>query len=54
MPLSCQDCDRASWHHTIASFTDHGFVLVRDTTNRVGAVLTIPAEAWQIFASSLK
>ena len=31
---------------------DH--VLVRDTTNRDGAVLDIPADAWEHFAASLK
>jgi hypothetical protein len=31
-----------------------GRVLVRDTTNREGAVLDIPAEAWDRFTASLK
>ena len=31
-----------------------GVVLVRDTTNRTGDMLTISAKAWRIFASSLK
>ena len=30
-----------------------GAVLVRDTTNRAGAVLAVPAAAWQRFTSSL-
>ena len=30
-----------------------GVVLVRDTTNRAGAVLAIPAAAWERFTSSL-
>lgn len=30
-----------------------GVVLVRDTTNRAGAVLEVPAAAWQRFTSSL-
>ena len=29
-------------------------VLVRDTTNRDGAMLSIPAGAWQVFTSGLK
>jgi hypothetical protein len=29
-------------------------VVVRDTTNRAGAVLSIPVEAWQGFTNSLK
>ena len=29
-------------------------IMVRDTTNRVGMVLTVPAEAWRIFTESLK
>jgi hypothetical protein len=31
-----------------------GSVLVRDTANRDGAVLDIPAEAWDRFTASLK
>jgi Domain of unknown function (DUF397) len=31
-----------------------GLILVRDTTNRDGSVLSITVEAWQSFASSLK
>jgi hypothetical protein len=31
-----------------------GSVLVRDTTNRDGAVLAIPANAWEHFTASLK
>ena len=37
-----------------AGVAERGLVLVRDTTNRAGAVLTISAEAWRSFASSLK
>jgi hypothetical protein len=33
---------------------DAGRVLVRDTTNRDGGTLSIPAEAWQAFADGLK
>jgi hypothetical protein len=29
-------------------------VLVRDTTNRAGAVLGVPADAWRVFAARLK
>ena len=36
----------------LATATDG--VTVRDTTNRDGAVLDIPAEAWARFARSLK
>jgi Domain of unknown function (DUF397) len=31
-----------------------GGVLVRDTTDRDGAVLSIPAEAWQMFTAALQ
>ncbi len=31
-----------------------GGVMVRDTTDRGGAVLSIPAEAWQRFTADLK
>jgi len=33
---------------------DRGRVLVRDTGNRDGASLDIPAEAWERFTASLK
>jgi Domain of unknown function (DUF397) len=31
-----------------------GVVLVRDTVNRPGALLSIPARAWQEFTASLR
>jgi hypothetical protein len=31
-----------------------GSVAVRDTKNRGGAMLSVPAEAWQAFADKLK
>jgi hypothetical protein len=37
-----------------AGIAEQGLVLVRDTTNRSAAVLTVSVEAWQRFASSLK
>jgi hypothetical protein len=37
-----------------AGVAEPGHVLVRDTTNRAGAVLTISAKAWQRFTSPLK
>jgi hypothetical protein len=37
-----------------AGVTACGRVLVRDTTKRDGAVLDIPAEAWERFTGSLK
>jgi hypothetical protein len=33
---------------------DAGRVLVRDTTNRDGGTLSIPAEAWRAFMDGLK
>lgn len=36
-----------------AGATPHGHVLIRDTTNRDGTVLDIPAEAWSRFTASL-
>jgi len=32
----------------------HGAVMVRDTTNRNGTTLSIPADVWQRFAASLR
>ena len=37
-----------------AGVTARGHILVRDTTNRNGAVLDIPADAWDRFTGSLK
>ena len=37
-----------------AGVAARGRVLVRDTTNREGAVLDIPAEAWDRFTASLR
>ena len=37
-----------------AGIADQGLILVRDTTNRGGAMLAISAEAWQAFTSSLR
>lgn len=37
-----------------AGVADRGRVLVRDTANRDGAVLDIPADAWAYFTGSLK
>jgi hypothetical protein len=34
--------------------TAPGGVLVRDTTNRDGVTLTVPAQAWRIFTTSIK
>lgn len=33
---------------------DAGRVLVRDTTNRAGRTLSIPAAAWQAFVDGIK
>jgi hypothetical protein len=57
--------DSATWRKSSYSGTngggcveaggpEQGRVLVRDTTNRSGAVLNIPATAWRTFTSSLK
>jgi hypothetical protein len=37
-----------------AGVAARGHVLVRDTTNREGAVLDIPAESWERFTHSLR
>jgi uncharacterized protein DUF397 len=37
-----------------AGVAARGHVLIRDTTNRDGAVLDIPAEAWDRFTAALK
>ncbi len=36
-----------------AAAGDHA-ILIRDTTDRAGATLSVPAAAWQAFTSSLK
>jgi hypothetical protein len=37
-----------------AGVAERGRVLVRDTANRDGVVLDVPADAWERFTSSLK
>jgi hypothetical protein len=37
-----------------AGVAEAGRVLVRDTTDRDGAMLSVPADAWARFASTLK
>lgn len=37
-----------------AGAADRGRVLVRDSKNRDGAVLSVPACAWQTFTAALK
>jgi hypothetical protein len=37
-----------------AGVAARGHVLVRDTTNRDGAVLAVPAESWERFTHSLR
>jgi hypothetical protein len=37
-----------------AGVAARGHVLIRDTTNRDGAVLDIPAEAWDRFTAALR
>jgi Domain of unknown function (DUF397) len=37
-----------------AGVAERGRVLVRDTANRDGAVLDVPADAWERFTGSLK
>jgi len=34
--------------------SDSGVILVRDTTNRIGATLSVPAAAWRRFTDALK
>ena len=36
-----------------AGVAPHGHVLIRDTTNRDGTVLAVPAAAWSRFTASL-
>jgi hypothetical protein len=38
----------------IETASGQGVVLVRDTTNRDGGTLSIPAGAWRAFAATLK
>jgi hypothetical protein len=60
-----QAIDNATWRKSSYSGANGGgcveagvgnqrHVLVRDTTNRGGAVLNFSAEAWQSFTNSLK
>ena len=37
-----------------AGVAEPGRVLVRDTTDRAGAVLAVPANAWRTFTSTIK
>ena len=32
----------------------HGLVMVRDTTNRAGGMLSVPADAWQQFVATIR
>jgi hypothetical protein len=36
-----------------AGIAEQGRVMIRDTTNRGGAILNVSAEAWRSFTSSL-
>lgn len=38
----------------IETASNSGVILVRDTTDRQGFTLSVPAKAWQTFASGLK
>jgi len=38
----------------IETATSAGRVLVRDTTNRDGGTLTVPADAWRVLTDGLK
>jgi hypothetical protein len=38
----------------VETATGDGVILVRDTTNRDGGVLSIPADAWARFTASLR
>jgi hypothetical protein len=38
----------------VETATGSGVVLVRDTTNRGGVTLAVPAAAWQEFTASLR
>jgi hypothetical protein len=62
-----ESIDNATWRKARYSGTNGGgcveagairtpdrVVLVRDTTNRAGAVLAIPADAWRRFTDALR
>jgi hypothetical protein len=38
----------------VEAASGHGVISVRDTTNRDGVTLSVPAAAWQRFANALK
>jgi len=38
----------------VETASDHGAILVRDTTNREGFTLSVPAAAWETFLDALR
>jgi Domain of unknown function (DUF397) len=38
----------------VETASDHGVILVRDTTNRDGGTLTFGADAWSVFLGTLR
>ena len=62
--LGCMACPVGAWWLVCcdgygggcveAGVAERGLILVRDTTNRGGALLVTSAVAWQSFTSSLK
>jgi hypothetical protein len=44
----------ANGGNCVETASDQGTILVRDTTNRQGFTLSLPAAAWGTFLSSIK
>lgn len=44
----------ANGGNCVESASGHGVVLVRDTTNRDGGTLSVPAAAWAKFTATLR
>jgi hypothetical protein len=38
----------------VETASDHGEILVRDTTDRMGTMLSVPAAAWATFLGTLR
>lgn len=38
----------------VEAASDSGVIMVRDTTNRTGVTLSVPAAAWRRFTDALK
>jgi Domain of unknown function (DUF397) len=44
----------ANGGNCVEAATGNDVILIRDTTDRAGATLSVPAAAWQTFTNALK